>query len=208
MAIKKIVVHAGQAKFADLSVQPNFATGIQNIEGTVRGLSSKENSRAKVDLHGAVDEFSPVAITGEVNVLSAALYTDLGLSFRNMELSTFNPYSGKFAGYNITKGKLTTLLHYKVRDASSMLSITSPSISSSSATKTASKDAVSLPIKLAVALAQGSPRRHRSGYSGDRHARRSEIPARTHHLEGFRQHSRESRHRALCPARLPVRRRT
>src|ERR1700722_8971426 len=101
VVIKKIVLHAGQANFADLSVQPNFATGIQSIEGTVLGLSSKTNSRAKVDIHGAVDAFSPVAISGEVNVLSATMYTDLALSFRNMELSTFNPYSGKFAGYNI-----------------------------------------------------------------------------------------------------------
>ncbi len=49
MAIKKIVLHAGQTNFADLSVQPNFATGIQSIEGTVLGLSSipiRENSPA------------------------------------------------------------------------------------------------------------------------------------------------------------------
>ena len=152
MAIKKIVLQGGQTKFADLSVQPNFATGIQNIQGTVLGLSSKPNSRAKVDIHGAVDEFSPVAITGEVNVLSAALYTDLGLSFRNMELSTFNPYSGKFAGYSIAKGKLTTELHYKVDgrklDASHHIIVDQLEFGE----KTESKDAVSLPIKLAVAL--------------------------------------------------------
>jgi hypothetical protein len=152
MAIKKIVLHASQANFTDLSVQPNFSTGIQSIEGTVTGLSSKENSRAKVDIHGAVDAFSPVSITGEINVLSAALYTDLSLSFRNMELSTFNPYSGKFAGYNITKGKLTTLLHYKVEgrklDAQHHITVDQLEFGD----KTASKDAVSLPIKLAVAL--------------------------------------------------------
>ncbi len=152
MAVKKIVLHAGQANFADLSVQPNFATGIQSIEGTVLGLSSKANSRAKVDIHGAVDAFSPVDITGEVNVLSAALYTDLGLNFRNMELSIFNPYSGKFAGYNITKGKLTTELHYKVEgrklDAQHHITVEQLEFGD----KTASKDAVSLPIKLAVAL--------------------------------------------------------
>ena len=152
MAIKKIVLHAGQTNFADLSVQPNFATGIQSIEGTVLGLSSKPNSRAKVDVHGAVDAFSPVDITGEVNVLSAALYTDLGLNFRNMELSIFNPYSGKFAGYNITKGKLTTELHYKVEgrklDAQHHITVDQLEFGD----KTASKDAVSLPIKLAVAL--------------------------------------------------------
>ncbi len=152
MAVKKVVLYASQANFADLSVQPNFATGIQNIEGTVLGLSSKANSRATVDIHGAVDAFSPVAITGEVNLLSADLYTDLSMSFRNMDLSIFNPYSGKFAGYNITKGKLSTLMHYKVdgRKLDAQHHITVEQLEFGD--KTTSKDAVSLPIKLAVAL--------------------------------------------------------
>jgi hypothetical protein len=152
IAIKKIVLQAGEANFADLSVTPNFATGIQKLEGTVLRLSSTTNSRAKVDIHGSVGAFSPVAITGEVNVLGPTLYTDLALSFSNMELSTFNPYSGKFAGYNITKGKLTTELHYKVDgrklDAQHHIVVDQLEFGA----KTASKDAVSLPIKLAVAL--------------------------------------------------------
>lgn len=152
MSIKKIVLQASQANFADLSVMPNFATGIQKLEGTVLGLSSKENSRAKIDIHGSVDEFAPVSISGEVNVLGAALYTDLALSFRNIELSTFNPYSGKFAGYNISKGKLTTELHYKVDgrklDAQHHIIVEQLEFGD----KTESKDAVSLPVKLAVAL--------------------------------------------------------
>jgi hypothetical protein len=152
MAIKKIVLHESEANFADLTVTPNFATGIQKLEGTVLGLSSKANSRAKVDIHGAVDTFSPVAITGEVNVLGPTLYTDLALSFHNMELSTFNPYSGKFAGYNITKGKLTTDLHYKIDgrklDAQHHIVVDQLEFGD----KTESKEAVSLPVKLAVAL--------------------------------------------------------
>jgi hypothetical protein len=152
MSIKRIVLKAGQANFADLSVKPNFATGIQNLEGTVLGLSSKTNSRAKVDIHGSVDAFAPVSISGEVNVLSAALYTDLTMSFKNIELSTFNPYSGKFAGYNISKGKLTTELHYKVDgrklDAQHHIIVEQLEFGD----KTESKDAVSLPVKLAVAL--------------------------------------------------------
>jgi len=152
MAIKKIVVQAGQTNFTDLSVTPNFSAGIQNLEGSVLGLSSKPNSRAKVNLQGSVGEFSPVSITGEVNVLSAALYTDLAMNFRNMDLSIFNPYSGRFAGYNIKEGKLTTELHYKVDgrklDAQHHIIIDRLEFGE----KTASKDAVSLPIKLAVAL--------------------------------------------------------
>jgi Domain of Unknown Function (DUF748) len=87
-----------------------------------------------------------------VNVLSATLYTDLTMSFHNIELSTFNPYSGKFAGYNISKGKLSTDLHYLVDgrklDAQHHIVVDQLEFGD----KTESKDAVSLPIKLAVAL--------------------------------------------------------
>jgi hypothetical protein len=152
MAIKKIQVEAGRLDFADLSIQPHFSAGILNLRGSILGLSSNPSSRAKVDLRGEVDQFSPVSINGEVNVLSAALYTDLNMSFQNIELSIFNPYSGRFAGYDIAKGKLTTDMHYKVADrkldAQHHIVIDQLEFGE----KTASKDAVSLPVKLAVAL--------------------------------------------------------
>ncbi len=152
MVIKKVVLEDGLAKFTDLSVQPSFAAAIQSLKGSVLGLSSQPSSRATVDLHGSVDAFSPVSITGQVNVLSPVLYTDLAMDFRNMELSIFNPYSGKFAGYNITKGKLTTELHYKVAgrslDAQHHIIVDQLEFGG----KTESKEAVSLPVKLAVAL--------------------------------------------------------
>jgi hypothetical protein len=150
--IKKIHVEAGRLDFADHSITPNFSAGIRDLEGTVLGLSSNPASRAKVELHGGLDQFSPVSIDGEVNVLSAALYTDLTMSFKNIELSIFNPYSGKWAGYDIAKGKLTTDMHYKVvdrtLDAQHHIVIDQLEFGD----KTASKDAVSLPVKLAVAL--------------------------------------------------------
>jgi hypothetical protein len=152
MVIKKILLEDGLAKFTDLSVQPNFSAAIQSLRGSVLGLSSQPSSRATVDLHGGVDAFSPVSITGQVNVLSPVLYTDLAMDFRNMELSLFNPYSGKFAGYNITKGKLTTELHYKAvgrrLDAQHHIIVDQLEFGG----KTESRDAVSLPVKLAVAL--------------------------------------------------------
>ena len=152
MVIKKIRLDAGRLDFADLSIQPHFSAGILDLRGSILGLSSNPSSRAKVDLRGEVDQFSPVSINGEVNVLSAALYTDLTMSFKNIELSIFNPYSGRFAGYNIAKGKLTTDMHYKVvdrkLDAEHHIVIDQLEFGD----KTASKDAVSLPVKLAVAL--------------------------------------------------------
>lgn len=152
MSIRSVEFQSGQANFSDLSVSPNFAAGIQDLHGTVRGLASQPDSRAKVDLHGQIDPFAPVSITGDVNLLSPALYTDIALSFRNIELSIFNPYSGKFAGYAISKGKLTTELHYKVdgRKLNATHHVLIDQLEFGE--KTDSKDAVSLPVKLAVAL--------------------------------------------------------
>jgi hypothetical protein len=150
--IKKILLEGGRLDFTDLSIQPHFSAGILDLKGSILGLSSNPSSRAKVDLHGEVDQFSPVSINGELNILSAALYTDLTMSFHNIELSIFNPYSGRFAGYDIAKGKLTTDMHYKVvdrkLDAQHHIVIDQLEFGE----KTASKEAVSLPVKLAVAL--------------------------------------------------------
>jgi Domain of Unknown Function (DUF748) len=74
------------------------------------------------------------------------------MNFRNMELTTFNPYSGKYAGYNISKGKLTTELKYKVenRKLDAQHHVVLDQLEFGAATD--SKDAVPLPVRLAVAL--------------------------------------------------------
>ena len=150
--IKTIQFIDGSANFADHSIEPSFATGILDLNGTVTGLSSDPSSRAKVKLDGKVDKYAPVDIGGEVNLLSAAVFTDLSMNFRNMELTTFNPYSGKFAGYNISKGKLSTELQYHVEDrkleATHHIVIDNLEFGD----KTDSKDAAPIPLKLAVAL--------------------------------------------------------
>ena len=150
--IKTVTLSGGSALFADYSITPSFATGIVDLDGTISGLSSQPNSRAKVQLAGKVDRYAPVDITGEVNLFGAATYTDLALNFRNMELTTFNPYSGKFAGYNISKGKLSTELRYKIEDrkldAQHHIVVDNLEFGD----KTDSKDAAPIPIKLAVAL--------------------------------------------------------
>ena len=145
-------IDKGSANFADFTLRPNFATGIQELSGTVTGLSSKPDSRAKVDLDGKVDAYAPMTIDGEVNYLSADSYTDLKLAFDNMELTTFTPYSGKFAGYRIEKGKLSVRLAYKIEnrklDAQHKVILNQLQLGE----RVESKDATKLPVKLAIAL--------------------------------------------------------
>jgi hypothetical protein len=152
MRINQVQIVDGAANFADYSIQPNFATAIVDLYGTINGLSSDPASRAQVQLVGKVDRYAPVDVNGEINVLSAAKYSNVALNFSNMELTTFNPYSGKFAGYSISKGKLTTQLRYRVEDrkldAQHHVVIDNLEFGE----KTDSKDAAPIPLKLAIAV--------------------------------------------------------
>jgi hypothetical protein len=142
----------GSANYADLWIKPSFAIGIQSLGGTVSGLSSDPQSRAKVQLDGKIDRYSPWHVGGEVNLLSAALYTDLTMSFKDVDLTVVNPYSGRFAGYKIDKGKLSVDVTYKIDqrklEAQQHFLVDQLELGE----RVESPDAVHLPLKIAVAL--------------------------------------------------------
>jgi len=152
IAIQKVTIDSGQASFADLSVEPHFSSGINLLNGSISNISTAAGSRATLDLKGQVDAFAPVTLTGQFNVLGPSLFTDVDLHFRNISLPILDPYSDKFAGYDISEGKLSTEFHYQIDgrklDAQHHLVIERLEFGA----KTDSKQAVSLPIKFAVAL--------------------------------------------------------
>ena len=152
VAIDTVCIENASLNFSDLSLKPNFAMGIHGLNGTVRGLSSKSLARADVLLEGKVDKYAPVKIAGQINPLSEDVYTDLVLFLKNIELSTFTPYSGKFAGYAINKGKLSLDLNYKL---SKDILVGENEIFMDQFTfgeRIDSPEATTLPVSLAVAL--------------------------------------------------------
>jgi len=150
--INTISLSDGSANFADHSIQPQFATGIVGLAGKITGLSTAPASRAKLHIEGRIDEYSPVVIEGEINPLAANQYADVGLNFNNIDLTIFNPYSGRFAGYNVAKGKLSTQLAYKIEarklDATHHVIVDQLEFGEA----TGSKEAVPLPIRFVVSL--------------------------------------------------------
>ena len=150
--IREVRIDNGTMDFTDLFVQPNFAAEVMRLNGTLAGLSSDPASHAKVDLKGAVGEFSPVTISGEIQPFAFERYTDIDLRFENISLPIFNPYSGQLAGYSIAKGKLTTDLHYLIQDrkldAQHKIRIDQLEWGE----ETAAKGEATLPVKFATAL--------------------------------------------------------
>ena len=152
VSIGTVRIVNGAANFADFWIQPNYAVNLQNMNGSVLGLSSDPKSRAKVAFEGKVDRYAPAKIAGEINLLSAALYTDLKVSFKGVEMTSVTPYSGRFAGYKIEKGKLSIDVAYLVENRTLQAKQKFIIDQLELGERVESPDAVKLPLRLAVAL--------------------------------------------------------
>lgn len=150
--VDRVLVSNGSMLFADLTLKPQFATGIQDLKGDIRNISTAPGSHAKIDLNGRVDQYGKALIAGELNPMKGDSFTDIKVKFDNVELTTLTPYSAKFAGYRIDKGKLSLDLNYKIKDRK--LEATNKVVFNqlTLGDKVDSPDAVSLPLKLAVAI--------------------------------------------------------
>ena len=154
--IDTVRVEKGVLDFDDLFINPKFAADAKNLRGTVKGLSSKPAARADVLFEGEVNQYSPVKVSGQINPLTEEKYADLAISFKNFDLTTTSPYSGKFAGYKIDKGKLFLSLKYSVsgNEFSGENGILVEQLTLGE--RVESPDATKLPVSLGVALLKDS----------------------------------------------------
>ena len=150
--IGEISVTEGSAYFADLSLQPQFGSSIEHMNGKISGLSSTDSEPAEVDIKGRIEDYGLMSVKGKFNPFSEDLYTDINANFDKVELTTLTPYSGRYAGYVIDKGKLSLYLSYKVEKrnlvAQNRLILNQFELGKA----VDSEESLNLPIKLALAL--------------------------------------------------------
>jgi hypothetical protein len=150
--IDKVTLQGGTVNFSDRYIKPNFSTNMLEIGGRVEGLSSEETKMADVELRGKLENYAPIEITGRINPLRDDLFIDLKINFKDMDLSPLTPYSGRYIGYTIEKGKLALNLHYLIEkkklDAQNKILLDQFTLGS----QVDSPDATKLPVRLAIAL--------------------------------------------------------
>ncbi len=113
VTIGKLILQGGKVRYTDNVIRPHYTANLMGLAGTVTGLSSDAQSRANVDLHGQVND-APLTIAGAINPLKGDLSLDLKADERGMELAQLSPYSGRYVGYGIEKGKLSFEVAYQI----------------------------------------------------------------------------------------------
>ena len=136
-AVERVRIVGANAEFADLSLTPQFGTRMH-------------------DLAGKVDDYGSARVRGSIQPFRATDFTDLKLTFRNLEMTNLTPYSGKFAGRKIDSGKLSVDLEYKIKDrqlaGENKFIVNKLKLGE----RVDSPDAMKLPLDLAIALLEDS----------------------------------------------------
>ncbi|RMW15852.1 putative exported protein [Pseudomonas syringae pv. tagetis] len=150
--VGEVNIKDGSANFADMTLTPNFATAVQQLNGRIGTIDNRKPTPAPVDMEGKVDRYAPVTIKGSLNPFDPMASLDITTSFKRVELTNLTPYSGKFAGFRIRKGRLNLDLHYLITKgqlkAQNKVLVEQLQLGE----RVDSPDALDLPIRLAVAL--------------------------------------------------------
>jgi uncharacterized protein involved in outer membrane biogenesis len=156
LAIDRLRIVGANMEFADLSLTPQFGTRMHDLGGVVTGLSTNPATTAQVELDGKVDDYGSARVRGSIQPFRATDFTDLKLTFRNLEMTKMTPYSGKFAGRRIDSGKLSADLEYKIKNrqlaGENKLIVNKLRLGE----RVDSPDALHLPLDLAIALLEDS----------------------------------------------------
>jgi len=150
--IGSITLQGGRISFSDRYVQPNFNAELMELGGRISELSSSAGTRGDVLIEGRLNNYAPLEITGAINPLSKDLFVDVKIDFSDIEMSPFTPYSGKYLGYTLQKGKLNFQLQYEVADNKLKGKNRVIFDQLTLGQKVDSPDATSLPVGLAISL--------------------------------------------------------
>lgn len=148
--IGKILLQQGRIDFYDRFIQPNYHANLTGLQGQIGPIQSRE--AGVIDIKGAIDKTAPLEIHGSIQPFGARLMLDITAKAKEIDLPSFSPYSGKYIGYGIEKGKLSVDVHYHVKEGALTAENNVFLDQLTLGARVNSEEAVSLPLELAIAL--------------------------------------------------------
>ncbi|MCC5806860.1 MAG: DUF748 domain-containing protein [Opitutales bacterium] len=156
VSVPHIAVRAGAVRFEDRSLETAFITTVDQLNMTVEGLSSDSLARADFAMDARIDRSATLEAQGEINPLAEDLFSDVTVRLDGFDLTTVTPYSGRYAGYGIDRGRLSLDLAYRVSAGSLEAENRVVLGNFYLGERIESPDATTLPVRLAVSIMRDS----------------------------------------------------
>ena len=153
-----IVLSGGRVKFNDHFIKPNYSADLSELAGRMSAFSSEPAAPgqppqlADLELRGKAEGTASLEITGQLNPLAKPLALNIHGKVRDLELSPLSPYSVKYAGYGIERGKMSVDVQYDVQPDGMLTATNKLVLNQLQFGDKVEGATASLPVKLAVAL--------------------------------------------------------
>ncbi|MDZ7761249.1 MAG: DUF748 domain-containing protein [Desulfovermiculus sp.] len=150
--IERFRLRQGSLKFEDQSVSPRFQASLGDMRCDMENISNQEGTTSDISFRGDLGGHAPLQLEGSFNLLEGQFFADLEVSLSNMSLSPFSPYSVRYIGYAISKGKffLDSSIRIEGTALESKHSLRLDQLSLGAEVE--SPQAVNAPVKLGIAL--------------------------------------------------------
>ncbi len=146
----------GRIDFTDNFIKPNYSADLTQLTGQLSGFSSAPPTGppvlADLELRGRAQQTATLEITGKVNPLVKPLELDITAKMRDLDLPPLSPYSVRYAGHGIERGKLSMEVHYVVQPDGQLTATNKLVLNQLRFGDEVKGAPASLPVRLAVAL--------------------------------------------------------
>jgi uncharacterized protein involved in outer membrane biogenesis len=153
----------GRVLFSDRFVKPNYTANLTELTGKLSAFASapapasgsapnQGPALADLELRGRAEGTASLEITGKLNPLAKPLALDIRGKVRDLELPPLSPYTVKYAGHGIERGKMSVDVHYEVQPNGQLTATNSLVLNQLTFGEPVAGAPASLPVKLAVAL--------------------------------------------------------
>jgi hypothetical protein len=150
--ISTIAVERGRITVTDRSMQPAAVLRYTGLRARLTNFSSDASARTGVDVRVLVEGSAPIRIAGTLNPRLVGDVTDVTVRSKGIDLTPFGPYSRRYVGYGLERGKLDLDMRYRVKQrnlrATNVVRVDQLALGE----KTDSPDAPSFPMGLALAV--------------------------------------------------------
>ncbi len=155
-SLGELQLDKGAVDFSDRFIRPNYSAKLSELQGSLGRVDSSQAQLAPLAIKGKVAGTGLLDISGQLRPGSPP-QMDIRAAATDIELAPLSPYAGKYAGYAIERGKLSTQLHYRI-DADGRLQADNQIVLNqlTFGERIDSPDATKLPVLLAVALLKDS----------------------------------------------------
>ncbi|WP_404366561.1 DUF748 domain-containing protein [Marinobacter sp.] len=110
--IGEVVLENGTLDYADFSVDPDFETRLDQLSGSVSGLSNVTPQEGRMNLTGRVAQAGDLKVEGTLGTLGSEATSNLKLTLKQLGLPVLSPYFAQFLGYGVDGGKLGLEMDY------------------------------------------------------------------------------------------------